>query len=62
MSRTQGLFADADWLTLSPSSSESSSEFKNEAGTSDLCQGQELLVVAFGDVDHQLLGAFWELP
>lgn len=32
-----------------------------EAETSDLSQGQKLLVVAFGDVDHQLLGTFWEL-
>ena len=28
----------------------------------DLAEGQELLVVAFGHVYHQVLCAFWELP
>ena len=35
---------------------------RHEAETLDLCQGQKLLVVALGDVNHQLLGTFWELP
>ena len=62
MSKTQELFVDAVWLTLSPSSSQSSSKFETQAETLDLCQGQKLLVVALGDVNHQLLGTFWELP
>ena len=35
---------------------------RHKAETLDLCQGQKLLVVALGDVNHQLLGTFWELP
>lgn len=33
-----------------------------ETETLDLSQGQKLLVVALGDIDHQLLGTFGKLP
>lgn len=35
---------------------------RREAGMLDLCQGQKLLVVTLGDINHQLLGTLWKLP
>lgn len=62
VSETQELFVEQTGSLCPQVHLRAQANSRHEAEILHLCQGQKLLVVALGDINHQLLSTLWKLP